>query len=481
MSSTISTTASTNAAPSPAPLPAPPSGNPLLDGPVLSTLVRLSLPNMAAMLATALVAMAETAYVGRLGTPALAGLALVFPMVMLQQMMSGGAMGGGVSSSIARALGARNETQAGALAAHAVVIGAGAGLAFTVLFLLAGEWIYGQLGGSGAALEQASTYSNAVFLGAAAIWLTNTLASVVRGGGNMKVPSLALLGVALAQVVLGGGLGFGLGGLPRLGMTGIALGQVLAYAGGALFLLGYLMSGRARVRLTLAGFALQGRLFRDILSVGAVACISPLQTVLTVLIITRLVATYGIEALAGYGIGSRLEFLLIPIAFAVGVACVPMVGMAIGAGKVARARQVAWTGGALSALIVGAVGAVAALAPDLWSGLFTSDTAVLGHAARYFAWAGPSFVFTGLGLCLYFASQGSGKVLGPVLAGTVRLAIVLVGGWLLQATQAPGWLVFPLIGFAMVAYGLATALAVYLVPWGPPQRPAGTSHHVVKS
>ena len=134
--------------------------DPLITGPVLPTLVRLSLPNMAAMLATALVAMAETAYVGLLGTPPLAGLALVFPMVMLQQMMSGGAMGGGVSSSIARALGAGNDKQASALAAHAVIIGASAGLAFTVLFLLAGEKIYALLGGRGPALEQAMLYSN---------------------------------------------------------------------------------------------------------------------------------------------------------------------------------------------------------------------------------------------------------------------------------------------------------------------------------
>jgi putative MATE family efflux protein len=441
--------------------------DPLVSGPVLATLVRLSLPNMAAMLATALVAMAETAYVGFLGTPALAGLALVFPMVMLQQMMSGGAMGGGISSAVARALGAGNDKQASALAAHAVIIGASAGLGFTVLFLLAGERIYALLGGRGPALEQAMLYSNVIFLGAPAIWLTHTLASIVRGGGNMKVPSMALLVVTLVQVLLSGGLGLGWASMPRWGMAGIALGQVLAYAGGAIFLLWYLTSERARVRLSATGFAMQWRLFRDILKVGALACVAPVQSVLTVLIITRLVATFGIEALAGYGIGSRLEFLLIPIAFAVGVACIPMVGMAIGAGKIERARRVAWTGSIAASGIVGGVGVLVALFPDLWSGLFTQDKAVLAYAAGYFAWAGPAYVFTGLGLCLYFASQGSGKVLGPVLAGTLRLVIVAAGGWSLQTTSASVWSVYPLIALGMVMFGLATALAVYLVPWGP--------------
>ena len=97
-------------------------------------------------------------------------------------------------------------------------------------------------------------------------------------------------------------------------------------------------------------------MFFDILKVGAVSCLSPLQTVLTVLIFTKILAGFGTETLAGYGMGSRLEFLLMPIAFAFGVASVPMVGMAIGAGLVTRARQVAWTAGAAAGITVGAIG-----------------------------------------------------------------------------------------------------------------------------
>ena len=152
--------------------------------------------------------------------------------------------------------------------------------------------------------------------------------------------------------------------------------------------------------------------------------------------------------------------------FAVGVACVPMVGMAIGAGNAPRARRVAWTGGIASALLVGFVGTVIAIFPDLWSKLFTQDEAVLASARSYFAWAGPAYFFFGLGLCLYFSSQGAGKVLGPTLAQTVRLVIVAVGGWWLTSIQAPAWTMFALVGVAMVAYGLAAAAAVHFVRWG---------------
>jgi Na+-driven multidrug efflux pump len=104
--------------------------------------------------------------------------------------------------------------------------------------------------------------------------------------------------------------------------------------------------------------------------------------VLAILIFTGLLAQLGTEALAGYGIGQRLEFLLIPIAFGIGVAAVPMVGMAMGAGQVARARRVAWVAAGVSAFNLGLIGAVVTLAPDVWSRLFSQDEAVLAYAGN---------------------------------------------------------------------------------------------------
>lgn len=444
--------------------------NPLLSGAVLPTLLRMSLPNVAAMLAMALVAIGETAYVGSLGTAALAGFALVFPLVMLQQMMSAGAMGGGVSSAIARAIGAGDDQRAAALALHAAIIGTLAGLAFTIIMVGWGAAIFRLLGGSGEALGQALAYANIAFLGSIGVWLTNTFASVIRGSGNMHVPSSTLLLVNGAQVVLGGGLGLGLWFLPRLGMSGVALGQVLAYAGGTAFLLWYLASGRSRVRLALRGISIDRAIFADILRVGALSCISPIQTVLTSLFATRIVATGGAAALAGYGIGSRLEFLLVPITFGIGVATVPLVGMAIGSGDVARARRVAWTGGLLSMLVTAIIGAIVAVLPDLWAGLFTDDPAVLAVSRTYFHWVGPCYGLFGLGLCLYFASQGAGRVLGPVLTGTLRLLIVGVGGFGLASEGAGTSTLFAVVAAGMAAYGISTAVAVATSRWGAAAR-----------
>ncbi|MEH2622650.1 putative MATE family efflux protein [Bradyrhizobium sp. AZCC 1719] len=440
--------------------------NGLLTSPILPTLLTLALPNAIAMVGMTLVAVAETSYIGRLGTEPLAGIALVFPFVILTQMMSAGAMGGGVSSAISRALGAGDRDRAATLALHAAMIGACAGLFFTVTMLAFGRAFYALLGGRDGVLEQAMQYSNVLFSGAIAIWLVNTLASVVRGTGDMRIPSITLIGIALVQIAGGGALGLGLFGLPGLGMRGVAAGQLAAFTLGAIFLVWHLVSGRSRLTLNFNGFKFQRDMFFDILRVGAVSCLSPLQTVLTVLIFTKILAGYGTETLAGYGMGSRLEFLLTPIAFAFGVASVPMVGMAIGAGLVTRARQVAWTAGAAAGITVGAIGLIVAAKPSVWVSMFTGDPGVTAAANAYFTWAGPAFAFFGIGVSLYFSSQGAAKVGGPVMAGTARLLIVGGGGWWLASMGAPASALFALVGAAMVVYGLGTALSIRLTRWG---------------
>lgn len=440
--------------------------NSLVTSPILPTLLRLALPNTIAMFGSTLVAVAETSYIGRLGTEPLAGIALVFPFAMLTQMMSAGAMGGGVSSAISRALGAGNRDRAATLALHAAIIGACGGLFFTAMMLLFGRQFFMLLGGRGRVLEEACHYSQVLFSGAIAIWLVNTLASVLRGTGDMRLPSMTLIGAAVVQIIVGGTLGLGLFGLPQFGMRGVAAGQLTAFALGAIFLAWYLISGQSRLKLNFSAFTFQRGMFFDILKVGAVACLSPLQSVLTILIFTKILAGFGTETLAGYGMGSRLEFLLIPIAFAFGVASVPMVGMAVGAGLVARARRVAWTAAAVAGLSVGLVGLVVAIKPALWVSLFTRDPGVTAAAYSYFAWAGPAFAFFGIGTCLYFASQGAAKVGGPVLASTLRLLTVGIGGWWLASIDAPAWTLFALVGGAMIVFGLSTAASVHLTRWG---------------
>ena len=185
----------------------------LLEAPIAATLVRLAAPNMLVMLAQASVGLIETYFVGWLGTDALAGVVLVFPLVMLMQMMSAGAMGGGISAAVARALGAGRRADADALALHALAIALILGLAFMLVMLGGGRWIYAAMGGSGASLSAALAYSNVVFCGAILVWIFNSLANVVRGTGNMAVPGIVTLVGVAALIPLSPCLIFGWGPL----------------------------------------------------------------------------------------------------------------------------------------------------------------------------------------------------------------------------------------------------------------------------
>lgn len=445
--------------------------NPVLDDAITPTLLRLALPNILAMGASIAVLIAETTYIGLLGIAPLAAIALMFPLIILMMTMSGGAMGGGVASAIARAIGANDMSRASTLAIHALTIGVSTGLTFSVLLLTFGERILTWMGGRGEVLAEALTFAQIYFSGVVLIWLMNTLMAILRGTGNMALPSAMAFTSAICQIVIGGGLSLGLLGLPKLGLRGIAIGQLGGVAVGVAVMGWYILSGRSRISLLVPQFRFHREMFLDILKVGALACLYPIQSVLTTAILTSMLARFGPEVLAAYGIGARMEFLITSIAFSCGIASVPMVGMAVGAGRISRARRVAWTGAAISALGVGALVAPLALFPDVWTGLFTDNPQVRQATGEYLRIAGPMFSLLAVGISLYFSSQGAAKVLGSVLAQTVRLSVVIFGGWWLISTGAGYLWFFVLAATAMALFGLFTAATIHWTPWSAAQRP----------
>jgi putative MATE family efflux protein len=436
----------------------------LLHAPLLPLLLRLSWPNMLVMVAQAATGLIETWWVSRLGTDALAGMALVFPGVMLMQMVSAGAMGGGISSAIARALGAGRRDTADQLVLHAVLINVGLGLTFSVLVLLFGPGLYRALGGSGASLDAALRYSNVVFAGTVLLWLMNALASVIRGTGNMMMPAWVICAGVVILIPLSPCLIFGIGPFPTLGVAGGGAALVLFYAAGTAVLAWYILTGRSLGRLRLT--ALRWPLFRDILRVGAVAAVTSVQTNVTVGVSTALVGHwFGSDGVAGYGTGARLEYLLVPLVFGLGAPLVAMVGTNIGAGQMQRALRVAMTGGLVAFLLAEAVGLAAAIWPAAWLGLFGSDPAMLATGSAYLRAVGPFYGFFGLGLALYFASQGAGTMLWPLLAGGLRLLVAAGGGWLALRLTGSLWGLFAALALGLVIYGLGIAAPIALGAW----------------
>jgi len=438
----------------------------LLEGPVAATLLRLAAPNVLVMVLQATVSTMDAVFVGWLGSDALAGVSLVFPLVMLMQTMSAGGMGGGVASAVARALGAGRRADADALVGHACVVALVMAACFALSLGLGGPALYHAMGGRDAVLDAAVRYSRVLFGGALAYWLFNTLGSVIRGTGNMALPATVMVASSALYLALSPALILGWGPLPRLGIAGAATASVASFTLGSLALVGFLLSGGSLVRPTLRGLRFRPALFREILRVGAPGSLNTIVTNLTVILLTALVGPFGGAALAGYGMGARLEYLQIPIVFGLGSGLVTMVGTSVGAGDRARALRVAWAGTAMAAGVTGAIGIVAALFPHAWLGLFTTDPDVLATGSQYLRIVGPCYGFFGAGLALYFASQGAGRLLWPLLAGFTRLIVAGAGGWLAAHWLGGGMAgVFTAMAGALVIFGLINVAAVRLGAW----------------
>lgn len=425
----------------------------LLEGPIFSTVFRLSWPNVIIQVAQASTGLIETWYLSRLGTDVLAAMAMVFPVLMLMHTLSGGAFGGGISSAISRAIGASRTEEAHALVLHAVVLCVTLGVASAALILLWGPDIYRWLGGEGASLHAALSYSQIVFAGMPLLWLMNGLASVIRGTGNLAIPAIGICGGVVLLIPLSPMLIFGLGPFPAIGVAGGGVALLVYYFCSTLFFGWYILSGRNAARFKWV--ALQRNRFTQIMRVGALAALSSVVTNATIASATALIGhRFGPAEVAGFGTGARLEYLLVPLVFGVGGTLVSMVGMNAGADRGPRARVIAFTGAGLCFLMAEVMGLTAALAPGLWLHLFGSDPEMIAAGSTYLQIVAPFYGLYGFGFALYFANQGAGTLLWPVIGGVARFLLVAVGGWL----------ILPLVGSVVWLYALVAAgLVLYCV------------------
>jgi putative MATE family efflux protein len=424
------------------------------------------------MLVQAAMVAVDAFYVGWLGSDALAGIALVLPVMMLMSAMATAAIDGGISSAIARALGRGLPGEANVIATHAVVLSVAFAVVFTVVHLAGARTLYAEMGAHDGSLDAALTYSNIVFGGAAALWLLNCLASILRGSGQMMVPSVVMILGEFAHVALAPLLIFGWGPIPAFGIAGAGASLVATLLARAVVLAAFIASGRSLVT-PLPRARMNVSAFREILSVGLPAALNTVLANGFVVLLTGLVGPFGTAALAGYGLGARLEYFMIPIVFGFGGALVPIVGMNVGTGQAERARRMAGIGAALASAVAGAIGLVGAVMPRLWLSLFTTDADVLAVGTAYLRLVGPTYVLFGLGLSLYFASQGAGRLRWPLIASAVRIVMASAGGWIAAhwlGADAPG--IFVASAVAISLYGAIIVLAVWLENWGD------TPHHV---
>jgi putative MATE family efflux protein len=319
----------------------------ILRDPIFPLLIKMSAPNTIAFLINAFVVLVEFWFIGQLGITPLAAITLAFPAIMLTQQMAFGALGGAVSSSIARSLGANDKDKAEELLWHALYISFLGALIFFIGFMLVGESLLIILGGSGPLLEESLAYCFVYLTGGLVVWLSGSLTAALRGMGDMQFPAVLTVICAGIQVVLSAGFILGWFGFPQLGLVGSAWSMIIASSFMAIVIIAKILRSDSSVQLKISKIGFKKELFADIFSVALPASLSPIFTVGTVLVLTGLIGQFGTSAIAGYGIGSRVEFLLIPIVFSIGTAMTTMVGTNIGANKIVRAEKIGMVGALL--------------------------------------------------------------------------------------------------------------------------------------
>ena len=437
-----------------------------LTRPIIPLLIRMSAPNTIAFFIQSLVVLTEVWFISRLGTNSLAAVALAFPLLMITQTMSGGALGGAITSAIARSMGADDIEKAERLIWHSIIISLGGAITFLILFLLFGKQLLFLLGGRGEILQESYAYCSILFFGGILLWLSGSLSAVLRGMGNMRFPATLMVITSSIQVILSGGFILGWFGFPKLGVPGAAVAVLISSALMVTVILLKLRSKSIPASLRKERFQLKKFLFDNIFEVAIPASLSPLLVVGTILVLTGLVGRFGTEALAGYGIGSRVEFLMIPLIFGIGSAMTSIVGANIGALNIDRAEKVGILGGSTAGFVSILIGLTLAVFPEAWIQFFTDDIKAFEVTKKYIQIVGPFYIFQGIGLSLYFASQGANAMKWPTIATIARFIIACAGGgvsvyWLELGIES----IFISSSAAMAIFGLMIFISIKKGAW----------------
>ncbi|MFQ5667087.1 MAG: MATE family efflux transporter [Candidatus Binatia bacterium] len=387
----------------------------------LRAIVRLATPTMVVMCVAATSNVLFTYYVSRLGAEAIAAVSLVFPISLLAIAAMAGGVGAGAASAVARALGAQRRRDAAAVAEHALVLSVGIGLAFALGILAGAPALFRLMGAHGAVLHLAVGFARVLFGGAAITFVGGMFDSVMRGEGNVRVPAIWASTSLVLQIALIPLFMFVAG----WGLVGAALAVLASQLLATLARARYVLGGRGVVQPSFWPRAFGFTPLVEILRVGVPASLSTMVNNVGMMVLTGVLAHLGEAHLAAYGLGVRLDFLLLSFAYGFGAAVLTLVGLATGAHRTDRTVAYVKGAGVMMVTLLAVPGLLLWWQPALWFGIFTDDAGIRAVGAHYFRFIGPSYPFIGISMVMGFALQGLGRATAPLMWMAVRVVGVL--------------------------------------------------------
>jgi len=437
----------------------------ILNGPIHKMLFKLAAPNMVSVFFMLVVGFAEPFFAGKLGIIQLASVAITYPLVSLSGMIGAGAVGGGVVSALSRSIGKNDLNRANVVIWHSIIIYAVVAIIFFIVFVFFSKSLFIAMGAEESVVEKAVGYSRIFFILSPTIFLFYLMMSIYRSFGDYQFLAVINVLLGMLQLFLSGALSLGWFFFPSLGINGLALAFVIPQGLAGVFMFISILFGKYPVRFKI--LSLRKEIFIDILNVGGLGAINSTSIALTMIITTTFISRFGTEAIAGYGVCARLEQTLIPLAFGVGGVLTSCVGTNFGASQFYRARKSAWFGATFIATIAAIAGITFSIFPSLWLDFYTTDLNAYLIGALYLSIVAPFFPLFAFGKTLYFASQGTGKMLVPISGAITRLSIVTVFGFICVYLELEIKYLFFVIGIAMSSVGFILSLNMFGRVWNP--------------
>ncbi|MEA1924313.1 MAG: MATE family efflux transporter [Candidatus Altiarchaeota archaeon] len=405
-------------------------GEDLTEGGVVETLVKTSWPMVVAFFLHSTFNLADAFFVGKISAKALAAVSISFPLLFLIISLGSG-IGVGVTSVVARFIGANAQKRADNASEHGLIAAFVLGLFLSLAGILVAPFLFDLMGVSESLKSMALDYINILLAFAPLTLLSFVGNSILRGEGDMLTPMKVMGSAAILNIILDPLLIFWVG----LGVQGAALATALSRVYALIFILYHVHSGRAWVKLDFRNFSFDFEYIKRIFSVGIPSALSNISLSVGMFMLTVIVGFFGTDALAAFGVGFRLDSLAILPGLGVSIALVSIVGQNIGAGKVERARSFTLKAGVMSSAFMTLFGIVFYLFSSQIISIFNSEPLVVEYGASMLRIIPLSYMAMGVVFSITGAFLGSGRAFLALLINCSRSILFAVPAAYLLAVK----------------------------------------------
>ena len=391
----------------------------LTNGRIGTQLASLTWPTLFGMMGMVIFNLTDTFFLGRLGVKPLAAISFTFPVIMFLNGIGQG-IGIGTSSLVSRHVIIAHRDEIRTMASSALLLGLLVVIFFVLFGMLTTRPLFSLLGASGEILEYVHDYMSIWYLGVPFVVLPMVGNNIVRATGDTFTPGIIMLTSAVINAVLDPLLIFGIGPFPEMGMKGAALATVIARSVSMVIILTILYKREKLITWHPGSFRNIAQVWKKVFFIAGPATLGLLITPLSLAMITRIVATYGKEAVAAFGVTSRIEMFALMVISSLGSVLIIFIGQNYSRHQFPRIFRALDHAFRFSLLWGGAVYLLLLFFGNTISSVFTNDPQVIAIARQYFYIMGAGYGFQGLVMLSTSSYNGLNKPYPAVLFITVR-------------------------------------------------------------